>query len=202
MNRKVLVVVLALAVVLLTTPFVGSTFAKRTKTPYEMGLVGWVVDPGTPFVSADKIVHDRGSTGAQNLYGTPWGDGTAASTGIMNLNMMDGTGSGMGHVVDTYTAGTFEGIMNYKVNGMGMYTYNGPTIIYEGLTVEAGDMFFGTLFSGFIVKHGTSGSLDGLQMRGTMMGVSVIDTTEITEVPPNPDVLFGKNLVWETGVYW
>lgn len=200
MNKKILIPVIAFSMLLL---MVAPIMAGRTKTPYTLGLVGWSVDPGTWVLRANKIMHNRGGTGAQNIYGSPWGDGTSESTGIQNNNIIDITGSGMGHVVDTYATGTIEGILNYKITGLGLYTYEGPAFTYEGVNVEAGDTFFGFLFSGIVVKHGTSGELEGLQTRGTFMGVQLIDTSEIPfPVPTNPTELIGKNLVYETGTYW
>ncbi|MEJ2241261.1 MAG: hypothetical protein P8Y18_03855 [Candidatus Bathyarchaeota archaeon] len=197
MNKKTFVIhVLALSMLLL---FVSPIMASRTRNTYTLALVGWTEVPGSDKLSANKIMHTRGGIGNQIIYGSPWGDGTAESIGVMNFNIIYFTGTGLEHAIDSFTAGTFEGLVNYKITGFGIFTYDGPTFTYEGVEVEAGDQFSGILFSGIVVKHGTSGDLDGLQLRGNMYGVAVAD---IPDVWVNPPELVDNNLVYETGYYW
>jgi hypothetical protein len=106
---------------------------------------------------------------------------------------IDVSGQGIGHTVDTYDTGTFEGIINIKITGFGAYIYEGPNFTYDGVTVQAGDTFGGLLLSAIAVKHGTSGELDGLQMRGTWTAVLVRS---------GPPQLLGKSILYETGIYW
>ena len=202
MNRKILgIFVVFLAVAMLATPLVGPAIAKQSKPTYSFGLLGWNTDPGKEWVSGEKIAHDRFGTGAQNIYGSPWGLGTAVSTGLNNINNYDVTGMGIGHTVDTYATGTIKGIINYKVTGIGPFFYQGPTFTYMGVDVETGDMFIGVLFSGIAVKNGVSGELKGVNMRGNMVGVVVL--ADMDGAPPfgNPPELWDLNLVHETGTY-
>ena len=197
MNRKTFVIPILALFMLLS--FVSPIMAGRTRNTYTLGLVGWIEVPGSEKLCANKIIHAKGGIGNQIIYGSPWGDGTAVSIGVMNLNIIAFTGTGIESAIDSYTTGTFEGLVNYKITGFGIFTYDGPTFTYFGVEVEAGDQFSGILFSGNVVKHGTSGELDGLQLKGNMYGVAV---TDIPDFWTNPPELVDKNLVYETGYYW
>jgi len=194
MNKKILIAITLIAVVMMTIPVVAPVMAKRPKLPYSMGIITVEqVEPSTEWVSGEKIVHGRGGITEYAMFAVPWGDGTSLTSGIMNYNMETLNGGGLGKTVDTYADGTIEGTINWRWTGAGLFVYGGPTFTIDGVTVEAGDMFGGLQLSGIAVKHGTSGVLEGLQMRGTFVGVVIMN---------GPLALVGKMLSWETGTYW
>jgi hypothetical protein len=182
---------------------VAPALASQPKQTYTIGLVGQPVNPGRVISTPNGINHTSKSAGNQIVYGAPWGDGIAQTfKQTINMNTTDYTGQGIAHTEGRYDTGVIEGIINYELGGISPYVYQGPTFTYNTLTVQAGDTFVGILINGKAIKQGTTGELKNIQVRGDLAGVIVFPN--IPGLPPfgNPVELWGKNLVYETGVYW
>ena len=178
MNRKTfLIPIIALLMLLsMAAPIMA---VPPTRGTFTQGIVQVGVSPGTEFMRGD-VLHVRGSTAESYLCGAPWGnttDGFSITT-HMKLNFATSTGSAILKTVDSYDAGTVEGSVKVKMIGVGNYTYNGPTFTFTDVggvsgTVTNGTTYFGSLFTGFAVKHGISGSLKGLETKETFTGLTV-----------------------------
>jgi len=199
MNRKIPIAVMLFLAMIVLLSTVGLAIAEQPKLTYTMGgLGGFTIDPGEVFVSADKIEHLRNKIGMTYVYGTPWGNGITQKTVNHNMDMSqipdEISGSGIEHSVDTYDDGTvLEGLITFKVTGIGLYIYEGPTFEFAGVTVQAGDMFGGVLASGTSVKHGVNGNSESIQVRGEWTSVKIF---------AGPPALIGKGIICETGTYW
>ena len=180
MNRKVQLMVLAFALLILLSAAAPVFAVPPTRGTFSQGIVQVTVTPAESFVTGD-IMHSRGAISASYLYGAPWGN-TLPDTGgrqkTMQLNLVTFAGGGVSKTFDTYAIGTTVGTINSKFVGFGPYTYNGPTFSFTlpGIsgTVTNGDTYVGILFTGFGVKHGVSGDLKGLQTMETYTGVAIM----------------------------
>ena len=199
MKMKIPVAVVMVFTMMVVLLAVGPVVAKQPKLTYTMGGIGGLtIDPGKVFVSADKIEHVRNKIAVTYVYGTPWGNGITRKSVNHNIDISQVpdaiSGSGLEHTVDTYEDGTvLEGLVKFEVTGIGSYTYEGPTFEFEGVTIQAGDMFGGVLASGTSVKHGTTGNSESIQVRGEWTSVKIF---------AGPPVLIGKGIIFETGTYW
>lgn len=200
MNRKILFTIMLFVTTLTPLLAVAPAMAMQPELTYAMGAVGnpGAIDPGEVFVSANGIQHTQNQIGVSYVYGTPWGNGICEKSVNSNIDLSqvpdDISGSGIEHTVGTYDDGTvIEGLVTFKLTGIGPYIYQGPTFEFEGVTVKAGDAFIGVLSSGTSVKHGVNGNSEGIQVRGEWTGVRVI---------VGPPALVDKGIIYETGTYW
>lgn len=123
---------------------------------------------------------------------------SSSTSSNFELNTVSLTGNFLGHTVDTFAAGTVEGILNLKFSGPNVYVYLGPTFTFTLGTVTAtlttGDVFAGLVYDVLVVKHGT-GDLTGFTMKGTSKGIL------ISAVIIGDPKLAGFGLDFETGTY-
>jgi len=113
------------------------------------------------------------------LYGAPWGNSISSlMKGCYEINTVSLTGNMVAFAVDTYAKGTIQGVIIDKFDGLGMYTYNGPTLTFalNGVTytVTQGMVVFGLLDNSFAFKHGTTGWLRGVSTTETTEGVTIV----------------------------
>ena len=172
-------VFLALALLMMSA-IVPVLAAQPTRGTFSQGIVQVTDTPGKSFMTED-IRHERGGTSASYLYGAPWGNSlpdTGGTQTTLQLNMVTFTGGSTGKTFDTYTAGVTVGTINNKFMGIGLYTYNGPSFVFDlpgkSGVVTNGVTYFGIIFTGFGVKHGVSGDLKGLETMETYTGVLIL----------------------------
>jgi len=170
------------------------------KGTYTQVIVDHTVVDGKETLTGD-VLHVRGGIGECYLYGGPVSLGNPISssyTANFELNLASLTGSGIGHVTDTYAAGTVEGIIYLRFTGGGPYVYMGPTFTFTlggvTATVTTGDVFGGLLYDIMSVKHGTD-DLAGFTLKGTATGVTIY---QVIVGDPN---MVGMGLSLETGRY-
>lgn len=199
MNRRILVATMLVMTTLMLPLAVAPTMAMQPKLTYSMGAVGLpgAIDSGKVFVSEDGIQHTKNQIGISYVYGMPWGNGICEKNVNSNIDLSqvpyDISGSGIEHTVGIYDDGTvLEGLVNFKLTDIGPYVYQGPTFEFEGVTVEAGDVFIGVLSIGTSVKHGINGNSESIQVKGEWTGVRVV---------VGPPALIGKGIICETGTY-
>lgn len=198
-NKKVLVMVLAFALLMLFSAVAPVFAAPPTRGTFSQGIVQVADTPGESWVTGD-ILHRRSFTSVSYLYGAPWGNslsGTGSTGTTFQLNTVTLTGGSVGKTFDTYAAGIVVGTINNKFVGAGPYTYMGPTFSFTlpGIsgTVTNGATYVGLLFTGFGVKHGVSGDLKGLETMekytgvaiqvGPLAGVLLVDNTVTYKLP-------------------
>jgi hypothetical protein len=196
-NGRISVSAMLVLAMLIILSAVAPAVTAKPKLGYTSGSVGVPASTGREWTSDDGIMHARDAKVNHYYYGAPWGYGTGESIGVWNLNVNDWTGNGISHAVDTYAGGTIEGITNYQYIGFGDFIYAGPTFTYDGVTVSPGDKFRGLLLSGIGVKHGTSGALEGLQIRSTFTAVSIRVVYNPQQVP-----LLDKSVSTSAVTYW
>jgi hypothetical protein len=198
-KRKILLRVLVFALLMLFPAIAPVFAAPPTKGTYTQVIVDHAIDPGEQNFQTGDLLHVRGGIGECYLYGGPSSLGNPISssyTSLFQLNLVSLTGTGIGHVTDTYAAGTVEGIINMKLTGGGSYVYMGPTFTFTlggvTATVTTGDVFGGILYDIMAVKHGT-GDLAGFTLKGTAAGISIYGV-----IVGDPNMV-GMNLSVETG---
>jgi hypothetical protein len=182
MNRKVLSMVLAFALLMLF-PAVAPVFAAPpTRGTFNQVVVQVGVTPPDKAFVTDHINHESGSYSASYIYGAPWGnsiEGTGGTQITSMLNLETFTGMALIKTDSTYAAGTTTGTVNVKFNGFGMYTYTGDTFTFDlpGLsgTITNGESHIGILLTGLAVKHGVSGDLKGLEATERGAGVMIFE---------------------------
>jgi len=139
-RKVVLIPVMALAVLLMITP----TMAPATKTIVAGEFFGYLIDPGTQWISEEGIVQIRDAVG----NGTMTGDLPGMMTFIINaaFDPTTGTAKAWGKYVSTDNYGnTFEG--NFLA-----------TISYWGNHIEGSSEGHGTgAYEGMILKNKYSG---------------------------------------------
>jgi hypothetical protein len=130
-------------------------------------------DPAVPGTTVEmngiEFTSNVGDIG--HTYRTPWGTGSASDIGSWSLDLTAYTGSGAGITKDVYCRGTLRGIITIQFNGIGYYTYHGPTFTDSGVKVKDGDTFFGLLMEGHGLKYGVSGALRGVTLVAHFTGV-------------------------------
>ena len=197
--KRVAVVVLAMALLMLCTAFAPVFAAPQPHGTFEQVIITLGGGEAEEWLTGD-VLHQRGGEGTAYLYGAPFPLGNSLSaeyTNIGQLNVADLTGSFVGHTTaDNFAAGTMVGSFVMKFTGMGPYVYTGPTFTFElgGMekTVTSGHVFFGLLFDiQNYRKHGV-GDLTGFVTKGDGPGVIVVN-------PADPMVGFGVSVV--TGTY-
>jgi hypothetical protein len=217
-KKKVLLILLALSVaslmlVALALPAFGISFtssfsnyrrpplgfpAKGTYTGYSVTVV---TGPGTMFnvTSAEygPVLDRIGFPAVEYYYEAPWGNSIAGSViGSQEFVWKTDTGSDTAYINLTFAQGSFEGITFGTFNGLGTYTYNGPTVTFYNPVVGAtgtltqGTTYFGILASGAKISNGISGKLEGASLTETYTGIVILEQVTTSGLVPVPPPLF------------
>jgi hypothetical protein len=198
--RKIFVSIMLILTMLMPLFTFAPAIAMQPKLTYTMGAVALpgAIDSGKVFVNPNGIQHTHSQVGISYVYGMPWGNGICEKSVNSNIDLSqipdEISGSGIEHTVGTYDDGTvLEGLVSFKLTGIGPYIYQGPTFEFEDVTVKAGDVFIGVLSTGTSVKHSINEDSEGIQVRGEWTGVRLV---------VGPPALVGKGIICETGTYW
>jgi hypothetical protein len=198
--KRKAILFLSLAFLMLFAAAAPALATSSTMGIYAQGYVGVTVSPNE--FTFNDILYIINSTGASYLYGAPYPLGnsiSSLSTGYGTLNLTSLTGTEILQSVDTYAAGTVEGIVIAKFTGGGLYIYNGSTftctLAGKKMTLTHGDKFGGLLWTATTIKQGTSASLAGFMTMGTSLGVFV------TKVIVGDPAVNNTDVALETGMY-
>ncbi len=192
-----IILISALATLMLLS-IVVPTFAltQPEMGTFELGVIEFTINPGEQLLTGN-ILHIRNGVSEAGLAGIPWGDPITANETVLTtqIDITTGIGSATSHTVDVYPTGTVIGTVQTKINGVGFWTYPGPTFSFTSngmtATVIHGETYFGLIITTIAVKHGISGDLIGLVDRED--GTAVIPLT-------GPFAL-AMNFGYATGVY-
>lgn len=154
-RSKVLVIGLALALVLLATPFLGSVMAApAAKIPYTANVSLTITDPGESWTARGDILQVRGLIAVGTFNSADLGivDATMWKTLDYTLNMNTGKGTMHGKFVLTVDgAGTFEGSFRDTITDS---THLAGTVVGQGTGAFAGwktmGIWYGDIIDGSV----------------------------------------------------
>ena len=157
-------------------------------------IIEITTNPGEQFLTGN-ILHIRNSVGVAGWSELPWGKPVTATERVITTqaDITTGIGSATSETVDVYTNGIVQGTVHTELEGVGFWTYPGPDLSFEGVSITTGQTFFGLLMNIIATKHGVSGELKGLKTKETATGVIMID--------PDNGTLLGVNYTYATGTY-
>jgi hypothetical protein len=143
-----------------TGTYTVSTCTISSFMTFKAGVVQFPIANTGNTTIANGIIHAKGRQAIANDYGHPWGPGIGTATTSFTLDIANYTGTGNNHVSTTYRKGTLELWSIFKFNGLGWYTYCGPTFTVTNATgtkvvVSSGMQFYGLLYSGIDLGYGT-----------------------------------------------
>jgi hypothetical protein len=166
-----LIILSASATVLAIPPVSAATTFSQT-------LVSVVIDPGTKTTAGTETTI-KDAVSLAYYYGTPWGNSlTANAIGTTKIDTTTYTGSTVSFPTAVYASGNLQGILKSRINGIGTWTYMGPTFTFmigtRTGTLTNGATYMGVLFQGNAVRVGTSGKLTGLVESDQGTGLSIV----------------------------
>jgi hypothetical protein len=171
-GKVILFSALALVMLFAAAPVFACPPKHGTFTQIIVGGEGPKSSPGITWTKGD-IEYIVNAYGYDYLYGAPWGNSiTSSGPYSLELNTVSYTGKGIAYTVDTYSCGTIKGIIFLEFNGLGYFTYTGPSFQIatldgaNGMWVTPGT-YFGLLYNSWAVKQGVSGYLNGVVTRET-----------------------------------
>jgi hypothetical protein len=171
-NRKLIFVPMIVLFMLLSVT--APVFAWNSVKSYSYGIISVATSPGSVYVDANNVEHVKGATLDATLFGTAWGTGSVIVTQNVVLDLNTYTGHIFLTSTITFGTGAAAAVGFLNFNGLGTFTYSGPTISAYGITAHNGDKFSGVLFSGTVVRYGTGGALKGLyEISQSYHGVSI-----------------------------
>lgn len=195
--KRMMILVLPLALVMLFAAAAPALACKPQQGTFTQTGIGHAISPGTVTVDTSNVQHVRGSHGEITFFGSPWGTAVASTTNNVDLSLTSFTGTGYSTAVFDYKTGVAWGVVFLTFNGLGLYTYNGPTITAYGLTVTHGQKIFGVLFSEVGGAFGTKGNMKGINEiieSGTGVSINVGTTT----APVLMDIISETYTYWST----
>jgi hypothetical protein len=155
---------------------VSPALAYNPTQRYSFVAAGTTTDPGEK-TTINNVLFVKNQVGEGNDYGYPWGDATHVQYNNYYLNQTDYKGNLVGHVEKTFDAGMLELYATCNFNGLGMYTYHGPTITVDTsndpVDITDGMQFFGLPYTGGAVGYATIGH-HLFVVSERMTGVSVV----------------------------
>jgi len=129
--------------------------------------------PGTTVPTKDGIL-SIGTGSIDHEYSTLFGSQVAYEKDWFYLNTDSSSPDFLtGYGVATAVSSSFVEHDAYKLNGLGLYTYVGPTVTDGITTITSGEALFGILLSGIGAIQFTSGPYTGQTAMGTWSGVTV-----------------------------
>ena len=181
MNKKI-ILLSSIAFLMLFTAAVpvlaAGTTAVQTSTPFTATIIQVMSSPGTTTMTSGlSFIQNR--VFLQYWYGTPWGNSlSGTATACKFLDTATYTGCAVLFTSGTFAAGTLQGQANPMYNGLGWYTYNGPTFSFTvgsiSGTVITGTSYYGLLVSGVATMQGVGGTMKGLVESDWFNGVSIM----------------------------
>jgi len=178
-----MILVPVLALVMLFATAAPAMACKPQHGTFTQTGIGMGTSPGTVYVDANNVQHAIGAHGEITFFGSPWGTAVATTTNNVKLSLTSFTGTGHSAAVFNYKTGVAKGVAFLTFNGLGWYTYNGPTITAYGLTITHGQKIFGVLFSEVGGAFGTKGNLRGLnEIIESGTGVSITTPNGLMDV--------------------
>lgn len=160
--KRMMILVFPLALVMLFAAAAPALACKPQQGTFTQTGIGHAISPGIVTVDASNVQHVKEGHGEITFFGSPWGTAVASTTNNVDLSLTSFTGTGYSTAVFDYKTGVAWGVVFLTFNGLGLYTYNGPTITAYGLTVTPGQKIFGVLFSEVGGAFGTRGNVRGI----------------------------------------
>jgi len=171
--KKMIVGLVAVLAFVMIFAAASPALALPTKAEtFTAGSIAPTLSPGTVTVT-DNTIDLKDKVIQLHFSGSPWGTGTATETLDAKIDATSLTGTGIGSAEETFASAKAEGIVIYKFNGPGPYTYEGPTMTVGTTTVTHGSIHGGLLVSYEGVLYGTTNAGKGLLIKVEGTGVVI-----------------------------